>query len=156
MFRELLNQLINEKKILLIGLFLFFSFIYVRIDLNAVKSYESFIEVYGVLTFSIHIILNIIMSFLSAILVGVSYINYKMNNSEKDGSIMSVVSVLFGTVTYGCTACVYGFFAAIGITFTVVALPLSNLPYKLISLGIIIAGLYWTKYRVNTLTCEVK
>ena len=79
----------------------------------------------------------------------------KQVGKEVKGSNVSIFAVLFGMLTYGCTPCVISFFAAIGISFTVITLPWAGLPYKLISLLILIFGL-WFSNKQQKKFCEVK
>ena len=68
---------------------------------------------------------------------------------------MTSFSVLFGILTYGCTSCVIAFLSVIGITFAVAVLPLAGLPYKLISLGLLIVGFVWLIKEIKTSKCKI-
>jgi hypothetical protein len=50
---------------------------------------------------------------------------------------------------------VIAFFASIGIAFSVIALPLAGLPYKFISLILILIGLFWIRKEIDK-PCKVK
>lgn len=153
MFELAIKELENKKKSL-IFFFLFFMFINTLIDyLNL--PYNQMYEKYGILLVSINIILNIIMSLLTSLMLTLSVINIKLKGSETKSSNLGFLSVLFSIMTYGCTSCVISFFAIFGISYSVALLPLAGLPYKFLSLTIIILGLLFTRYEINK-PCKVK
>jgi hypothetical protein len=51
---------------------------------------------------------------------------------------------------------VIAFFAAIGISFSVIALPLAGFPYKIISLILIIVGLLIVLKQIKSGSCKLK
>ena len=96
------------------------------------------------------------MATLSGGMLLLSTANAELKGKESLGSNLSFVSVLFGILTYGCTPCVIAFFSTLGIAFSVVILPFAGLPYKLISLALLIFGLLWTIQEVKKGACAVK
>jgi len=80
----------------------------------------------------------------------------KLTGKEGKGTFMSGFAFIFGMLTWGCTPCVIAFFATIGITFAVVALPLAGLPYKFIALALLIVGFIWLRYEANHPRCKIK
>jgi hypothetical protein len=150
-------KLMKTKKLLLQGLafFAFFMVIYTMID-GFNLSYSSMIQQYGLYLVVINIFLNLTMAALSALLLNLSTAMATLKGKESSGSNLSFVSVLFGILTYGCTPCVIAFFASVGIAFSVIALPLAGLPYKLISLLLIIIGILWTLREIKYGQCKVK
>lgn len=155
MIVEALN-LLKSKKMILQGLafFGFFMFIYTLID-GFNLSYTAMAGMYGSTLVVINIGLNILMASLSAFLLNLSTAMAALKGKESKGSNLSFFSVLFGILTYGCTPCVIGFFASIGVAFSVIALPLAGLPYKLISLLLIVIGILWTVREINVGQCKV-
>ena len=150
-------QLQKTKKYIIQGtlFFSFFMIIYSLLDsLN--MSYANMILEYGVYLVVINIILNIVMSFLSALLMNMSTAMVELKGKEGKGSSFGFFSVLFGVFTYGCTSCVIAFLASIGIAFSVIALPLAGLPYKLLSLVLIMIGLIWITKEIQHGKCKVK
>jgi hypothetical protein len=95
------------------------------------------------------------MSLISMMMMGLTSAQFNFAGRESKGSNLSFFSILFGILTYGCTPCVIGFFAAVGISFSVAVLPLAGLPYKFISLLLIIAGLIWVIFSIKNTTCKV-
>jgi hypothetical protein len=88
-------------------------------------------------------------------MMGLTSAQFDFAGRESQGSNMTFISVIFGILTYGCTTCVISFFSAIGIAFSVAVLPLAGLPYKLISLGLLILGLLWVLWSIQRTTCKV-
>ena len=129
----------NTKRFIIQGIitFLLFSGLYFLLDyLN--MSYSEMKAEFGAFLVLTNIFLNLIMSFISTMMMNFSTALVKFNGKEGKGTLLSGVALFFGMLTYGCTPCVVAFFSTIGITFIVLALPLSGLPYKFISLGILI------------------
>ena len=150
-------KLQTSKKYLIQGfLFLtFFLIIYFIVDsLN--MSYEEMAITYGTYLVVINIILNVIMSLASALLMNLSTAMVTLKGKEGKATNFGFFSVFFGILTYGCTSCVIAFFAAVGITFSVIALPLAGLPYKLISLLLITIGLFWIYKELQKGACAIK
>jgi len=132
-----------------------FLFIYFIVDyLN--MSYEQMATTYGTYLVVINIITNIVMSILSTLLMNLSTAMVEIKGRESKASNLGFISVLFGILTYGCTGCVIAFFAAIGITFSVIALPLAGFPYKVISLLLIVVGLFIVLRQIHSGVCKVK
>jgi hypothetical protein len=96
------------------------------------------------------------MSLLSALLLILSTAMATLKGKETISSNVSFVSVFFGILTYGCTPCVIAFLGSLGIAFSVTILPLAGLPYKIISLVLILIGLVWTYYEIEHGKCKVK
>lgn len=147
----------KERKqiVLMILFFTLFMFLYTLLD-DFNGGYNKMLEEYHLFLPIINISLNIIMSAISAFMMVMSYTFFKLSGKEGKGSFLSGISVLFGILTYGCTSCVILFFATIGITFSVVALPLAGLPYKLVSLLIVLIGLFWLIHEIKYPKCKIK
>lgn len=127
---------------------LFFLFVYTLID-SFNMSYSAMASEYSVTLVVVNILLNILMSILSGLLMTLSTVMATIYGHEGKGQNMGFLSIVFGILTYGCTPCVIAFFASIGISFSVVALPLAGLPYKLVSLVLIILGLVFIRYEMK-------
>lgn len=149
-------QMQKDKKAILslLGYFAFFMVTYLIVDsLN--MSYQEMIRVYGLYLVVINIVLNIAMSLISATMFNFSTSLVKLNGKEGKATNFANLSILFGLLTYGCTSCVIAFFAVIGITFSVAVLPLAGLPYKIISLVLLIGGFVWLMYEIQNTKCKV-
>lgn len=155
MFKQALSMQLSKKYIIQGSLFLVtFLLIYFIVDsLN--MSYSEMRETYGVMLVVTNIALNIIMSLLSALLMNFSTAMVEIKGKEGKSTNFGFLSVLFGILTYGCTSCVIAFFASIGIAFSVIALPLAGLPYKLISLLLIVIGLFWMSKEIEK-PCQIQ
>lgn len=156
MFKEALHLQKTKRFIIQnIIFFLLFIVIYLVVDyLN--MGYQEMADTYGLTLVITNIFLNIIMSFLSALLMNLSQAMVQLKGKEGKAQSFGFFSVLFGILTYGCTSCVIAFFASIGIAFSVAVLPLAGLPYKLISLILIMIGLIWIRHELNRGSCQVK
>jgi len=147
----------KSKKYIIQGLlfFLVFNLIYFIVDsLN--MSYIEMTRTFGIYLVIINITLNLTMSFFSAALMNLSTAMVELKGKEGKATNFGFFSVLFGILTYGCTSCVIAFFASIGFAFSVIALPLAGLPYKLISLLLIAIGLFWMKKELDKGACNIK
>jgi len=154
---ELAYKLQLKKKYLIQGLIFFslFMVIYTVVDgLN--MSYSEMTSTYGLYLVILNIALNIIMSFLSSLLMNLSTAMVELKGNEGVASSFGALSVIFGILTYGCTSCVIAFFASVGIAFSVIALPLAGFPYKILSLLIIFIGLFWITRELKNGKCKIK
>lgn len=147
----------KEKRYLVQGgiFFAVFLFIYFLLDYLNI-GYAAMTETYGLALVVFNVFLNVVMAAMSAMMMNLSTIFFKLNNKEGKGTFMSVFAMLFGMMTYGCTPCVITFFATIGITFSVAVLPLAGLPYKLVALLLIVIGFLWLRHEMNHARCEFK
>jgi hypothetical protein len=134
---------------------LVFMFIYGMID-NLNLPYAQMIQEYGMLLVILNISLNVLMASGSALMLSLSTVMAQLKGRESVGSNLSFISVLFGILTYGCTPCIIAFFASVGIAFSVIALPYAGLPYKFISLGLILIGILWTLWEIKNGKCKIK
>ena len=135
--------------------FTFFMIIYFIIDyLN--MPYDKMAKTYSLGLVFLNVFLNLLMSFLSALLFNVTTVMGKLKLGKTNGENLGFISILFGILTYGCTSCVIAFLGAIGISFSVIALPMAGLPYKLISVVLIVIGFLWVMYEVKKGVCKIK
>lgn len=142
----------NQKKALLF--FALFLGLNIIVD-NLNITYSMLTQRYSILISLSSILLTIIMAALSAYLLMVSSMQYDLIGKETKGGNLSFISIVFGILTYGCTPCVISFFAAIGVSFSVYALPFDGLPYKFISIALLLIGIWFTHREVNK-TCAIK
>jgi hypothetical protein len=148
---------LKTKKMMIQGfaLLMGFTLLYWMID-NLNLSYPQMGQKYGLPLVILNIILNLVMAFGSTLMLNLSTIMAQLKGKESLGSNLSFISVLFGILTYGCTPCVIAFFASLGIAFSVVALPYAGLPYKFISLVLILVGISWTLWEIQNGKCKIK
>jgi len=156
MFNQAIKLIKTRKSLLqIIAFFIVFMIIYTFIDRNNI-SYTEMSQTYGNYLVYTNVLLNIVMSLLSALLLILSTAMATLKGKETISSNVSFVSVFFGILTYGCTPCVIAFLGSLGIAFSVTILPLAGLPYKIISLVLILIGLVWTYYEIEHGKCKVK
>lgn len=117
--------------------------------------YREMIRAYSLGLVILNISLNSAMAILSAVLMQLSETAASQKGIKLHGGNLSFISVIFGVLTYGCTPCVIALFASIGINFSVMVLPLAGLPYKLVSLGLLLIGIFWMKHDLKKKQCAV-
>ncbi len=155
MFQEAL-KLQKTPKYMIQGFIFFILFIIIYTVVDGLNlSYEEMAIQYSPLLVGVNITINVILSLGSAMLMNLSTAMVVLKGKEGKASTFGSISVLFGILTYGCTSCVIAFFASIGIAFSVVALPLAGLPYKLISIVLILIGLIWMYREIEHGVCKV-
>lgn len=148
-----------ERKFILlqVGLFVFFLGLYIFLDFEGNLSYSNMIDNFGLGVTLLHIVMNIVIAVLSAIMVGYSIINYSFTKKDVTGSnAIPLLSFIFGILTFGCTSCVVAFLASVGIAFTPVILPNGNLLFKFIAMVFVGLGFLFIMYRLHNTTCEIK
>ncbi|HKM23949.1 MAG TPA: hypothetical protein VJY11_04145 [Erysipelothrix sp.] len=133
-----------------LGFFSVFIIMYTLLDSFNI-SYKEMAQTYGFYLVVLNIATNIVMALISAHMLVLSTNQFK----ELKSANMSFLSIVFGIFTYGCTTCVITFLASIGISFSVMVLPLAGFPYKMISLAIIIIGYFWTKREISNTVCSI-
>lgn len=156
---NLVYQQAKKRKniILLIALFLLFFALYVFLDFEGNTSYKVMISNFGIGIVIIHIFVNIIIGFLSSVMVTFSIINYRLTKVEAVGSnAIPFITFIFGILTFGCTSCVVAFLSAVGIAFTPVVLPSGNLLWKIVALLFVVAGFCWIMYSIEHTKCKIK
>ena len=146
----------NIKEIPLLPSLIFIGYLVVFSVLDYLNlPYTLMKEEYGIYLVVINITLNFLMALLSAYLMYLNQGLIKKTGLESKGENLSLIAIIFGMLTYGCTPCVIAFFASIGISLSVAILPLAGLPYKFISLGLILIGLLWLKHDLKKTTCQL-
>lgn len=132
------------------GFFIIFLGMYTLLD-SFNLSYKEMSEQFGLYLPVINIGINIFMAYMSGLMLSASSAQFK----DLKGSNMSFISIAFGIFTYGCTTCVITFLASLGITFSVAVLPFAGLPYKLVSVVLVIIGYFWTQREIKNTVCKI-
>ncbi len=146
----------KEKKYL-ISLAIFFSiflFIYFMLDYLS-GGYAPMIEDFGIYLVVLNIIVNILMSAISALMFNFSTALQSLSKRGESTGLMSFISVIFGFFTFGCTSCMIAFLAAVGINFAVIPLAMHNFPYKLIGLSLLGIVFVIQLYIIKKSTCKI-
>lgn len=153
---DLVYQKQKEKKYIISFIIYstLFLFIYFLLDsLNG--GYRKMTQDFGLYLVVVNITINIGMSLFSAHMFNLSSALVDLTKKEGKGTFMTMFSVLFGVLTYGCTSCVIAFFAVIGITFSVAVLPMAGLPYKLASILLLFIGYLWLRREIKHSQCKL-
>jgi hypothetical protein len=147
----------KERKYIIHGILFFIAFMLIFTIVDGLNmSYPLMQSTYGTYLVVTNIGLNIVMSLFSALLFNLSTAMVMLKGKEGVSSNFGFFSVMFGILTYGCTSCVIAVFTTLGIAFSVIALPLAGLPYKLLSLLLIMLGLGFMFYELKHGKCKVK
>ena len=145
-----------NKKVNFAVMFILFLIIYIMLDRVATHGgYRKMAEQIGLFYTIAHIILDISISFVSA-LIGDMVEPVKISLKDKPASSVPMLGILFGIFTFGCAPCVIGFLAVIGISFVPPALFGGNIILKLLTLIIVIIGYFINKQIVKRATCKIK
>lgn len=153
---EFILSMHKTRKYIILNIVFFIAFlvIYYMLDVNANESYQVMLKDFGMLSLSLHLLLNILISFISSVIMIWSMISLQVNKKDVRGSNIPFIGVLIGFFTFGCTPCVVAFLSIFGITFTPIILPAGNLLWKVIVLLIvIIAGM--VTYRNVGKACKI-
>ena len=109
MFKLVLSMQKQKKYIFsLIGYLLVFSIIYFMLDYLS-GGYLPMIQDYGIYLVVINVLLNIAMSFISALMFNFSTAQVSLTKRGEATGYLSFLSVLLGFFTYGCTSCMITF-----------------------------------------------
>lgn len=156
LFTQILSMQ-KSKKYVIQGMVVFVVFLGLYIVLDQLNiGYGQMIKEYGVFLVVINVLINAFLAGMSALMWNISTALVSLTGKEGKGSFLTGFAYIFGLLTYGCTPCVIAFFSTIGITFAVAALPLAGLPYKMISILIVVLGFLWLKYETNHVKCKIK
>ena len=105
-----------------------------------------------------NVIINIFLSSLTTLTIGLSTANVQIMGREVRGSgFFPTLAIILGFITFGCTSCVITFFASIGITFLASASALAGngIWFKLGALGLLIIGLVFVSIMISKTTCKI-
>lgn len=155
MWNEVLTMQKNKKMVLsFVAFTAIYGVLYTVLDtLNG--GYAKMAVDFGVWLVVLNLAMNVVMSLVSAAMMNFSTAYVKLSGKEGKGTFLSSAAVLFGMLTYGCTSCVIAFFAAIGITFSVMILPLAGLPYKILAFALLFAGVFWLIAEIKRARCKL-
>lgn len=150
-----------EKKLLIQNIitFGFFILIYSMLDyLGYRDSKNNGVKIKTIIVV-FNIILNLIISFISMLTIGISTANMNLSGKQiKGNTFWSSLAIALGFMTFGCTSCVVTFMASIGITFLSTASFLigNGIWFKLLSLLLVVIGFIIVAILINKAHCKVK
>ncbi len=147
----------TRNMIILVSIFLFVYGLYLFLDWLAHGSFAALFNAMSPQLFAVHQAFNVVLALLAALMLSLSHIKLRLTNSEPKGSTsVPFLSFIFGLLTFGCAPCVIAFFAAFGITFTPLILPMENLPWKIILLLFMAVSFYFIMQSIDKGTCKPK
>ena len=130
--QEYLVQELKSSKIKKVGLgyFAFFMFVFLIVDsLN--MGYQEMSTAYGIWLVILNLMLSIIMALSTGLLMAMSQVMVGIKGIEAKGSNMGFLSIGFAILTYGCT------------------------PYKILTLGLIFIGIFWSYKDIMKGSCNI-
>lgn len=150
-----------EKKLIIqnILLFIVFMFIYSMLDYLGYRDAKQNKIVTATWLYYANVFMNLVLTTLSVLTIGLSTANMYMNKKEvKVSGVLPFFALVVGFFTFGCTTCVVTFFINLGIGFLATA---SNLVgygfwFKFLSLGLLLLGFLWTLYVIKKGVCKIK
>lgn len=141
----------NKYKIIFIIALGIYMYLYTLVDFLGNKSYDDL----STILVTVHVLINLLMSFMAAHSTSLVYYQYKLTNKESNASFFAPISLIVGMLTYGCSGCTLALLSSVGISYTVKSLPFANLPYKLLALAIV--GIGYLIVRNNYIKgCKIK
>lgn len=115
-----------------------------------VMSFQYFVEQFGLVYVASRIVLDILISFLSAIMIALVIDSYRNGNKLFTGSACSTgATFILGFATFGCPSCVLPIAGTFGDILTSETLPLFGFEFKILSLLIISVTLIWFLHRLK-------
>ena len=156
----MIHYILQEQKktkniIVLLVIFLLLLLTYTFFDNYGFQSYYTLGEAFGYGTVVQTIVLNVLISLLSAFTISITVINFKTNNTRTKGSFFASIGNVFGLIFTGCASCGLSLLGAIGISLGVTVLP-GAVKFKFFALLVIILGLIMVIYLINTSVCSIK
>lgn len=157
----MLRLVLYEQKKIKNILLLVFTFIallglYIFLDNFGHQSYSTLADAFGVSVLIQTLVLNVLISLISAVTISFTIINYKLNNSMTSGSFFASIGNLFAVIFTGCATCGLSVFGALGISLGLPAITPGAVKYKFFALLVIILGLIVVTYIINTSVCSIK
>lgn len=115
------------------------------------EPFQFFAAQFGVAYVALRVILDGLISGLSAILLALTIDQYRQGNRFLTGSVCSTsATVLFGFAVFGCPSCVLPIAGTFGLLFSSSALPLFGFEFKIIALLLAVGTLLWFLQRLKS------
>ncbi|HET8844378.1 MAG TPA: hypothetical protein VFN35_23120 [Ktedonobacteraceae bacterium] len=117
---------------------------------------QFFVAHFGLGYVMLRLVLDLIISLLSAVLVALTIDQYRQGNRFLGRSVCSTGgSVIFGFAVFGCPSCVLPIAGTFGIIFSSSTLPLFGFEFKIVALLLILGTLFWILRRLKQSTALV-
>lgn len=157
----MLTYILQEQKktkniIVLLAIFVILLLLYTFLDNFGYQSYISLGDAFGYNTVVYTIVLNILISLISAFTISMTIINFNVNNTRTSGSFFASIGNVFALLFTGCASCGLSLFGAIGISIGLPTIMPGAIKYKFFALLVIILGLIIVLYVINTSVCSIK
>ena len=111
---------------------------------------QYFIGRFGIGYVILRVVLDGLISLFSALMIALTLNYYRSGNRFLGSSVCSTgATVILGFAVFGCPSCVLPIAGTFGIIFTAQALPLFGFEFKILSLLITGATLFWLLHRLR-------
>lgn len=156
MFYLILQEQKKPRNIILfVSVFLVLLSIYTLLDNYGYQTYALIGDAFGYDVVVQTIVLNVLISLLSAFMISITVINFRFTNNKSSGSFFASIGNVFALVFTGCASCGLSLLGAIGVSLGVTILP-GAVKFKFLALLVIMLGLIIVIYLINTSTCSIK
>lgn len=108
-----------------------------------------YVETFGAAWFYGSVALNLLLALLSAALVVLGLALCWEHRSGAGVACSVTAPALLGFATFGCPGCVMPLAGSLGASFFATSLPLLGLEFKLVSLAVVGAALFWMAHRIR-------
>jgi len=157
MLRFILNEHKKMKNIvIMLVIFTVLLSVYTLLDNFGYQSYELIGQAFGYSVVYQTIILNVLISFISAFTISLTLVNYKINNVKTSGSIFASIGNVFAVVFTGCATCGLSLLGTIGLSIGLPAVTPGAVKFKFFALLVIVLGLIIVAYLIDNSTCSIK
>jgi hypothetical protein len=157
MLTVVFQQQKQKKNILiLLSIFGLLLALYTFLDNYGFQSYTILGDAFGYNVVVSTIVLNILLSALSAFTISITLINYRLQNAMTSGSIFASIGNVFAVIFSGCASCGLSLFGALGVAIGLPVITPGAVKYKFFALLIILLGLIIVLYVIQTSVCKIK
>lgn len=111
---------------------------------------EFYVETFGAGFFYGSIVLNTLLSILSAALIVLSIASYRERHALNGAACSITAPVFLGFAVCGCPGCVMPIAGSLGASFFATSLPLLGLEFKVLSLAVVGVAIIWMARRVRS------
>lgn len=156
MLRFVIQEQLKKTNIIrLIIIFALLLSLYTFLDTIGFQTYKILGDAFGNDVVFWTITLNVLNSFISALTISLTLINYGFNNQKIGGSVLASIGNVFAVVFTGCASCGLSLLGAIGVSTILPAVTPGAIKFKFFALLVILLGLIIVTYIINTSVCSI-
>jgi hypothetical protein len=114
------------------------------------EPFQYFVAHFGGMYVALRVVLDVLISLLSAVVISLTIDQYRKGNRFLTGSVCSTGgTMLFGFAVFGCPSCVLPIAGTFGVLFSSSTLPLFGFEFKIIALLLMLGTLLWLLRRLK-------